>query len=140
VGFTTFRSADRSRPLPERQPMRMNLGLGYSLDLPASTATILLDLKDLNDPNVDWSKKIYTGIEVGTRLADFRGGLYQGYWTAGVSVAVLPFLLVDAATYGRELDSAAGLREDRYYMLGVRMGLDLKKSHKRKQRFTLDHL
>ena len=140
VGYTTFRSANRGVSLPERQPMRMNAGIAYALDLPASSASIYFDTKDLNDFEMSWSKKIYTGVEVGTKIADFRAGLYQGYWTLGASIAILPFLLVDLLAYGRELDSAAGLREDRYYVVGLRMGLDLKKSAKRKQRFTLDHL
>jgi hypothetical protein len=140
VANTTFRSADRTVPLPERQPMRMNAGLAWNLSLPMGTTTAYFDMKDLNRPEVDWSKKIYTGVEVGTRFADFRAGLFQGYWTVGTSFALLPFLLVDVASYGRELDSAAGLREDRYYIVGLRMGLDLRKGAKKKQRFTLDHL
>jgi hypothetical protein len=141
VGYTTFRSSDLSKPLPLRQPMRMNAGIAYEFGaVPGSTTTFYFDAKDLNDFDLSWSKKIYTGIEIATRIADFRAGLFQGYWTAGTSIAVLPFLLIDVTTYGRELDSVAGMREERYYMLGVRMGLDLKKSAKKKQRFTLDNL
>ncbi len=140
ISGTEFRSANRDIALPETQPMRMNAGLAWNLDLPASRATVYFDMKDLNRNEVAWTKKMYMGFDLSTRIVDFRAGLYQGYWTLGTTVAILPFLLVDLTSYGRELDSAAGLREDRYYMVGLRMGLDLRRGSKKKQRFTLDHL
>src|SRR5690606_26748562 len=43
VGYTTFRSADRSVPLPERQPMRMNVGLAWGLAMPVSELAVFFD-------------------------------------------------------------------------------------------------
>jgi hypothetical protein len=140
VGYTQFKNANRG-PLPNRQAQKMNTGFAAGLKIPAGEAKLLFDIKELNDLEKSYTKKIYTGGELLLPLLTLRGGFYQGYWTTGISTYVLPGLELDLVTYGEELDSAAGLREARYWMLGLRTSLDMKKkSSGRKQRFTLDHL
>jgi hypothetical protein len=139
VGYTTFKNDDRS-PLPDRQMQKMNLGLGYGLRIPRGELKFLFDVKELNNTEKSYTKKIFTGTELVLPLFNLRAGLFQGYWTLGLSTSMIPFFDIDLTTYGEELGSVAGVRESRYWMIGLRTGLDMKKSPKRKQRYTLDHL
>ena len=140
IGFTTFRNSNRG-PLPLRQAQRVHAGVAYKLATGGSALKVLFDLKDLNNTEMDYSKKVYTGFELGIPAAVIRGGLFQGYWTAGLTITAIPLFDLDITTYGEELAYAAGLSQARYWMLGIRMGLDLTgKQKKKKQRFTLDHL
>ncbi len=139
VGFTTFRNSDRS-PLPGRQMQKINAGAAYKLKLKGGGLKLLFDMKELGDASKSYSKKIFTGFELEVPTVILRGGLFQGYWTAGVTVTAIPFFDLDITTYSEELGSAAGVREARYWMVGFRTGLDLLGKKKKKQRFTLDHL
>jgi len=136
---TKFRNADRG-PLPDRQAQKFNVGVGYGTAIPYGDFRILFDMKELGDPTLSMTKKVYTGVEVALPLVTLRSGLFQGYWTAGVTTSIIPIFDLDIMTYGEELNSAAGLRESRYWMIGLRTGLDLNKSKKKKQRYSLDHL
>lgn len=138
-GGTKFRNADRS-PLPETQAQKFNVGLGYGLQIPKGELKFLFDVKELGDSNKSGTKKVYTGSELTVPFVTLRLGLFQGYWTAGLTTSIIPFFDLDVTTYGEELSSAAGLREARYWMIGFRTGLDMKKGAKKKQRYTLDGL
>jgi len=138
-GDTKFRNADRS-PLPETQAQKFNVGVGYGFQIPKGEMKFLFDVKELGDSAKSTTKKIFTGTELAVPFVTVRVGLFQGYWTAGFTTTIIPFFDLDVTTYGEELSSAAGLREARYWMLGFRTGLDMKKGAKKKQRYTLDHL
>lgn len=140
VGFSGFKNSDRGT-LPLRQAMKWNTGLAYKLKSSLAGLTIAADFKELTNTDKSFSKKVYLGTEVDLPAVNVRGGFFQGYWTAGLTITAIPFMDLDFTTYGEELDSAAGLRQARYWLMGIRMGLDLSnKTKKKKQRFTLDHL
>ena len=138
-GGTKFRNADRG-PLPETQAQKFNVGLGYGFLIPKGELKFLFDVKELGDSEKSSTKKIFMGTELNVPFVNLRLGLFQGYWTAGLTTSIIPFFDLDVATYGEELASAAGLREARYWMIGFRTGLDMKKGTKKKQRYTLDGL
>jgi|GEM_PF-1165205 len=142
LGYTKLKNADRS-PLPYRQAQKVNAGLGLGINTPTGPAKVLFDIKELNRPDVSMTKRIFTGVEVPIPGFIFRGGFFQGYWTLGLTTSLIPALDLDLTTYGEELGSAAGLKEARYWMLGLRMGLDAQggKSGKRHpQKEKLDKL
>jgi hypothetical protein len=139
VGATKFKNSDRG-PLPERQAEKINAGFGYGLRFKGSELKLLFDIKELADDKKSYTKRIFTGAELAIPYLTLRTGLFQGYWTAGFSTSLIPFFDIDLTTYGEELSSAAGLRESRYWLLGIRTGLDMTEGPKKKQRFTLDHL
>ncbi|MEO6459719.1 MAG: hypothetical protein ABIO95_04660 [Bdellovibrionota bacterium] len=139
VGRTSFHNSDRS-PLPERQAEKVNFGLAYGAQAPVGAFKVLFDVKELNNTSKSTTKKIFTGAEISTSVMTMRAGLFQGYWTAGLSTSLIPLIDLDITTYGEELASAAGLRESRYWLIGFRTGLDVKKSEKKKQRYSLDGL
>lgn len=140
AGYTGFKNSDRGA-LPVRQAMKWNTGLTYKVKSSVAGITVAADFKDLKNTDLSFSKKVHLGTEVDLPLFNVRGGFFQGYWSAGVTITAIPFMDLDFTTYGEELDSAAGLRQARYWLMGIRMGLDLSnKKKKKKQRFTLDHL
>ena len=138
-GNTVFKNDDRS-PLPDRQLQKFNVGLAYGSLIPYGSYKLLFDLKELGDSTISFTKKVYTGAEVTIPFVTLRTGLFQGYWTAGFSTTILPFIDLDLSTYGEELSSSAGLRESRYFVLSLRAGLDMRKPAKKKQRYSLEGL
>ncbi len=139
LGQTRFVDQNSSRyPAPQQQ--KVNLGSAFGFNTNWLDGLVLLDVKQLTENDSSNTKKIYTGLELSFLKMEVRGGYFQGYWTAGLSVRLFPFLDLDFATYGEELDTAAGLRENRMWMIGVSSGLELKKTKKRRQRFDLSHL
>ena len=139
IGGVRFKNADRS-PLPGEQIEKINVGAAYGVQTSVGAFKILFDIKELADTRKSYTKRIFTGAELDIPMLTLRTGLFQGYWTAGLSTSIIPIFDLDVTTYGEELSSAAGIRESRYWMIGLRMGLDMKKGQKKKQRYTLDHL
>jgi len=139
IGTTTFRNTV-AQPDLDRQKQQVNLGTAWGFDSPFARVKLLFDLRQLTNTEMDKTKKMQMGVEAGTLFLDARLGFFQGYWTAGLTLQALPFLSIDLASYGEELDVAAGQRYNRYWMLGMRLGADLKPKARKKQRYSLDHL
>ena len=138
LGVTSFRNQTGGEA-PPRQAQSLNAGVSYGLKTRFGGASFHFDYKHMLDSEIDLTKKLFFGAEVNLPLVDVRAGMFQGYWTAGVAVAIMPFVELQAVSYGEELGSAAGLRPNRFYLLGLRIGADLeKKKGKTKQRYTLD--
>jgi hypothetical protein len=139
LGYLTFAS---SGVAPDRQAQQFNLGTSYGANAGPARIGLHFDVRQLNTKNFDLTKRLHTGVEAGLLMFDVRLGLFQGYWTAGLSAQILPFMTLDFTTYGEELDAAAGQRYNRYWMMGFSIGVDLqpKSGKKKKQRYTLDHL
>jgi hypothetical protein len=139
VGYTRFRTTNRKK-VPERQRQSTTVGLSYLFQNPTLDASAHLDFVDVEHTDESTTKRLRMGIELSLLAIDLRAGLHQGYWTAGASLRLIPLLDVNLSTFGEELDSVAGIRENRVWMLGVGFLLDYKKKTVRRQRFTLDNL
>jgi len=141
LGYTSFRNQKLGKHSPLPQRMQINAGSAYGLQAGPTELSLRFDMRQLSNSDLSHSKKLFMGAELNLPfLVDLRAGFFQGYWTAGVSVKLIPFFDIDFTTYGEELDSAAGIRQSRMWMLGISAGLELKKTSRRKQRFTLDNL
>jgi hypothetical protein len=140
LGRTTFRSQVLETGAPLTQATYTSVGVAYTGQVPGLSYAVLVDVNNLGQYDESYSKKVQLGAEVAIPGFTFRGGMHQGYWTAGLSTSVLPFLSIDLATYGEELGVAGGQDDNRYYMLGLNIGLDLEHKKRRKQKYTLDHL
>jgi hypothetical protein len=141
LGHTRFRNKSLSSKEPPFQQQSVNLGAAYSLESDHLDAKVLFDLRHL-DRSADYAagKQIFLGAEASLLGMDLRAGFYEGYWTAGFSLRFIPGIDISFATYGEELDSSPGLRENRIFMLGISTGISLKHFGKKKQKYTLDHL
>lgn len=96
-------------------PMSVNFGLAFHPDLGAVSflidPTVHMDLVDpfgvLNDGQSPWSL-LHAGAEIKTlRFITLRGGINQGYLTAGAGMKLL-FLDIGASIFTRELGPYAG--------------------------------
>jgi hypothetical protein len=141
LGFTRFKNADRNVATPLQQAQMINFGTAYGYGSGLVDMKFLADIRQFTNWDISFTKKIFLGVEASLLKTDFRVGLFQGYWTAGMSVRILPFMALDVATYAEELDAIAGQRSNRFYMIGFRTGLSLKKSaSSAKRRKTIDNL
>jgi hypothetical protein len=124
VGNTSF-SKDADGNPPPVQKSDINLGVGLEKDLLIGNFAWNLDYRHSNMGNQQIGKKFHTGVELDLPTIALRGGLNQGYWTAGASID-LWLVELDAATYGVELGEYPGQQEDRRYIvqLTVELGFD----------------
>jgi hypothetical protein len=124
LGQTRFKNNDLDALAPEPQNMKINVGTAYGMKAGGSAEVALLfDIRRVNERNESYSKKLYMGTEAGIGWIMARAGLYQGYWTLGLTTDI-GIGMLDVATYGEELGAAAGQRGSRVYVAGLRMGLD----------------
>lgn len=124
MGNTNFR-VPAGEEAPPTEPQDMQLGASLLVDLPLIHVVPALEIRHLNDSEVQLAKKLHMGVEVGLPLLDLRAGLYQGYYTFGAGLD-LGFLQLDAATWGTELGGYPGQFEGRRYMVQatLRIGFD----------------
>lgn len=125
IGDTNFKSEDPFTNVPSERS-EMALGAAVIVDLPLISVTPAVDIRHLNRDDLQITRKINFGLEIGLPLIDLRGGFREGYYTGGVGLN-LGFIRVDAATYGVELGAYPGQLEDRRYMveLSMELGFDL---------------
>ncbi len=121
VGGMSFKSDDPNANIPSEKN-DMSLGLALNFDTPLLSIAPAVDFRYLNREDLQLSRKLNFGIEIGVPLLDIRGGFHEGYYTAGLGVN-LGLFQVDAATYGVELGAYPGQIEDRRYVLEVTMEL-----------------
>jgi hypothetical protein len=84
------------------------------------------DIRDVGYPGWSWRKGEHFGAEFYWKMYNWwkghwAAGFNQGYWTAGFG-ARLAWFQLDLATYGEDVGSNAGPKEDRRYM--VELALD----------------
>lgn len=107
------------------QKTQYNAGLAFVQTFFGCTLTEALDYHDITDNLAEddsTEKKLHMGAELKLPLLlTVRGGLSQGYYTAGATVD-FKALRVDVATYGEEVGVYAGQKEDRRYVAQVSMG------------------
>jgi hypothetical protein len=121
MGGMTFRSEDLNANIP-KEDNDITLGAALLFDTPIVSVAPAVDVRRLNDPDVQLTRKINFGVEVGVPLIDIRGGFHEGYYTYGLGVN-LGLFRVDAATYGVELGEYPGQIEDRRYVVEFTMEL-----------------
>lgn len=107
------------------QKSQYNAGVAFEQSFIGMTLTEAFDYHDLTDNLVgdgSTEKKLHMGAELQLpALLAIRGGLSQGYYTAGVTLD-FKWIRLDAATYGEELGASGGQREDRRYVGQVSIG------------------
>ena len=140
AGQTRFKNANRTPP-PSGQGQQVNVGAAYGFKTLAIDGRLMLDLVRLKEPNLSYTKRINMGMEISVFMMDIRGGLYQGYWTAGLTLRVFPLLNIDFTSYAEELGVSAGQAQNRFYLMGVTLGMELKTTTTgKRQRYTIDNL
>lgn len=124
AGTTTF-THDEGLAAPPSSPAEMSIGAALKVDTLLVSVTPSIDYRYIDRTDIQVGKKIHIGAEFDLPLISFRAGLYQGYYTAGMSfdMGVLAF---SAATYGVELGEYPGQLEDRRYIvqMTLQIGLD----------------
>lgn len=127
-GYTKFASTlDPINPT-------LNLSLAISPKWEFISSNIVLDLNDLilmNGTDKDFGKRVNFGVEVGfwNRLF-IRGGVHQGYFTAGAGVDLWA-LRFNYAYYTEEMGAYAGQFKDTRHAIEVVIGWNqLKKQRK----------
>ncbi len=110
-------------PSPIPQPRSFGFGLSVSRRewWALKNSVFALELSDLNN-NGSGSiyRLLHAGMETQWQFLSLRGGLNQGYWTAGLGIQ-LPVLSLNFASYGEELGLNAGQQEDRRYVANLRI-------------------
>lgn len=86
----------------------------------------VLDIRDLNHPDFSWRKGLHLGFEFDWTVTSwwkgqYRVGLSQGFWTAGVS-AELGIFNLDLVSYADDVGTRNTPIESRVY--AMRMNLD----------------
>ena len=126
LGNTSFRTSSNSIEAPPTQEQEMILGASMVVDVPGVTVSPAIDIKHLDNSDVQFGKKVHFGVELGVPLLDIRAGYHQGYLSYGAGLN-LGFMRIDAASWGVELGEYPGQFEDRRYMIQatMRFGFDV---------------
>lgn len=108
---------------------RLRMGAAYSLPLPALSPVddVSLAADWVSGSTSEFDQSPETGFRVGAQaklmgLLELRGGLLQGYPTAGVGLN-LKYLRLDYATYSVEDGRTLGQLERRNHVVQVRLGI-----------------
>lgn len=120
-GGTSFRG---DGTLPPSKQENLTVGASAEVDALIISVTPSLEFTDITNSDIDFGQKINVGVEVSLPLIDVRAGFHQGYYTLGAGMNFGPFEL-DVASYGVELGAYPGQREDRRYMLELKIDLSL---------------
>jgi len=103
---------------------KVNVGFSLSQELSWFTLTEAADWVDIlnnTGDDEDVYKRLHFGLEAGfTDYLSARAGFNQGYATFGVTLD-LKILKLDYATYGEEVGSYAGSRENRRHVVQLSM-------------------
>lgn len=106
---------------PDKLPQVFDIGTHYEFATFGSlTLRAMLDFKNLNHPlATTTAKTTHAGLEFdyspsGWFKAQIRGGMNQGYYTAGTTL-LLGFFNIEAATYGEEVGTSSNKVENRIY-------------------------
>lgn len=123
VGETAF-SHDEGAGSPPSVHSEMIAGAALPIHLPLLSITPAVDYRYIGQ-NVPTGSNISMGVEVGLPLLSLRGGMSQGYYTAGVGLD-LGIISADVATWGVEIGNYPGQAVDRRYMaqVTIEIGVD----------------
>lgn len=120
AGQEVIKAITTSPPANDR-----TVAVGARIDTPDlfifSKTKLAVEMQNLGNLSVQAStyKRIHLGLETNlTRFFALRGGVNQGYWTAGLGID-LPILKLDFASYGEEIGANTGQIEDRRYVARI---------------------
>lgn len=124
AGQTMF-SAQEGAGAPPPVNSEMIAGVGVTMNLLLISITPAVDFRYIGWTGVPTGQNINAGLEISLPLINLRGGVSQGYYTAGVGVDLL-FLRADVATWAVEMGNYSGQAPDRRYMaeLTLEFGFD----------------
>lgn len=124
VGNTMFSWTEGAGAPPSVQS-EMIAGASVKFDLPLITVTPSMDYRYIGWTGVATGMNLGMGVEISLPLIDIRGGLSQGYYTAGAGLNI-GMIKVDAATWAVEMGAYPGQQVDRRYMaqLTIQLGFD----------------
>ncbi len=121
MGDPLLGDVDSTTP-PEKTKSSLDVGLSIQPIIgKGNRMTLSAELKDVManiEPEAedDISRRMHYGLEFNFKDAIFfRGGLNQGYWTAGMEIAMFNYQL-QLATYGEEVGTKDSEQEDRRYV------------------------
>ena len=107
------------------QKTQYNAGVAFEQRFYGFTLTEAFDYQDITDNLAEddsTEKKVHMGAELKfPYLLAVRGGLSQGYYTAGATLD-LNLIRFDVATYGEEIGVVGGQKEDRRYVAQISFG------------------
>lgn len=114
AGTTTFTHEEGNQAPP---PIDPELIIGGAMKIKGALVDIIpaVDYRYANRNDIQTLSKLHIGTEVAMPFLSLRGGLNQGYYTAGVGFN-LGLVHIDCATYGVELGAYPGQQEDRRYI------------------------
>lgn len=113
--------ADDKQGDPEKLHRRIDVGSSFQLpNWWVWNSRLAFDVRDILHPNWTPKKGIHLGLEFNWEMASWwkggwRGGINQGYWTAGFTGQISVFKL-ELASFGREVGTSSNKVEDRVYM------------------------
>jgi len=118
IGNTTFSHAEGAGA-PPPVASEMIVGASVAIKVPLIKITPAIDYRYIGQSGVQLGENINLGVELSLPLIDLRGGLSQGYYTAGVGINLLGLLRADVATWAVEMGAYPGQQVDRRYMAQV---------------------
>ncbi|MCC6278052.1 MAG: hypothetical protein IT289_09075 [Oligoflexia bacterium] len=123
IGQTKFLPISGSvRPPPLDNNAVAGFGMDFDWGLVAFRPSIEFRHANLRDEQI--GKKLHGGFELALPILTLRGGIHQGYWTAGVGYD-MKYLQIEAATYGVEMNVYPGQKEDRRYLVNIILDLNM---------------
>ena len=124
AGVTAF-SHNEGAGAPPRTLSEMIVGAGVKVDLFLISVTPSVDFRYVGWTGVATGMNINAGVELGLPFLNIRGGVSQGYYTAGVGLD-LGIIRADAATWAVEMGAYPGQDPDRRYMVQatIELGFD----------------
>lgn len=122
IGQTSFALTGGTRAPP---PMDNNVIAGFGMTVDATVLKIrpAFEYRHINLVEEPIGKKLHLGVEFQFPVLSLRAGANQGYYTIGAGLD-FDYLKIHAASYGVELQSYPGQREDRRYMVEVTIDLN----------------
>lgn len=123
LGVTTF-SHDEGAGAPPPVLPEMIIGGSVRFKVPLLEITPAIDYRYVGQ-NVATGMNLNLGLEISLPFIDLRGGMSQGYYTAGAGLD-LGLIRADVATWGVELGAYPGQMVDRRYMaeITIQLGFD----------------
>lgn len=129
IGVSALNIGDLDFGDAGKVPMTFNAGIALKPKIPIFDWTFAIDYVDITnnyEEDSDKGKRIRAGAEISVLDRSWgglkiRGGMYQGYWTAGAELRVLLFTVM-ITSYEEEVGAYAGQKGDRRYLLTLGLG------------------
>lgn len=124
VGRTTYTLRDGmfldATEKPDSTPSTLDVAIAiHPIVGKRARSTWTVEYRDAmsDDESETLTRRIHGGVEFNFADAFFiRGGMNQGYWTAGMELAIINYQF-QAAAYGEEIGTKETPREDRRYVV-----------------------